>query len=249
MKRVLVFVSAIVASLALAASAGANVGSIEISCQGVTFSYTKFSSNVTTQSHEVVTVNGVTVFDDTFTFSGSPAQHVVPLNITANATVTASFQFASSNGHHGAGSDQAALSCGGSGTTTGGTSGGTTTGGTSGGTTTGGTSGGTTTGGTSGGTTTGGATTGGTTGGTTGTTGGATTGTGSGGVSPGTTGGTTGGTGGTTGTTGGTTGGTPSTPSGELPFTGLPMWIPLLAAAAIVASGIFLVRRRKGEVG
>jgi hypothetical protein len=231
MKRVLVFVSAIVAGLALAASAGANVGSIEISCQRVTFSYTHFSANVTTQSDEVVTVNGVTVFDDTFTFSGSPAQHVVPLNITANATVTASFQFATSNGHHGAGSDQAALSCGGSGTTTGGTSGGTTTGGTSGGTTTGG------------------ATTGGTTGGTTGTTGGTTTGTGSGGVSPGTTGGTTGGTGGTTGTTGGTTGGTTSTPSGELPFTGLPMWIPLLAAAAIVASGIFLVRRRKGEVG
>jgi hypothetical protein len=231
MKRVLVFVSAIVASLALAASAGANVGSIEISCQGVTFSYTKFSSNVTTQSDEVVTVNDVTVFDDTFTFSGSPAQDFVPLNITANATVTASFQFASSNGHHGAGSDQEALSCGGSGTTTGGTSGGTTTGGTSGGTTTGG------------------ATTGGTTGGTTGTTGGTTTGTSSGGVSPGTTGGTTGGTGGTTGTTGGTTGGTASTPSGELPFTGLPMWIPLLAAAAIVASGIFLVRRRKGEVG
>jgi hypothetical protein len=240
MKRVLVFVSAIVASLALAASAGANVGSIEIACQGVTFSYTKFSSNVTTQSDEVVTVNGVTVFDDTFTFSGSPAQHIVPLNITANATVTASFQFASSNGHHGAGSDEEALSCGGSGTTTGGTSGGTTTGGTSGGTTTGGTSGGTTTGG---------ATTGGTTGGTTGTTGGTTTGTSSGGVSPGTTGGTTGGTGGTTGTTGGTTGGTASTPSGELPFTGLPMWIPLLAAAAIVASGIFLVRRRKGELG
>src|SRR6266540_4130333 len=61
-------------------------------------------------------------------------------------------------------------------------------------------------------------------------------------------------TGGTTGettgeTTGGTTGGTAATPTGgNLPFTGLPVWIPLLAAAAMFASGIFLVRRRKGEL-
>jgi hypothetical protein len=59
---------------------------------------------------------------------------------------------------------------------------------------------------------------------------------------------TTTGTGGISGsTTGGTTGGTAST-GGELPFTGLPVWIPLLAAAALLASGIFLVRRRKGEL-
>jgi hypothetical protein len=50
------------------------------------------------------------------------------------------------------------------------------------------------------------------------------------------------------GTTGGTTGGTAPTPSGELPFTGLPVWIPLLAAAAMLVSGIFLIRRRKGEI-
>jgi hypothetical protein len=51
------------------------------------------------------------------------------------------------------------------------------------------------------------------------------------------------------GTTGGTTGGTAATPTGgNLPFTGLPVWVPLLAAAAMFASGIFLVRRRKGEV-
>jgi hypothetical protein len=73
------------------------------------------------------------------------------------------------------------------------------------------------------------------TGGPTTDTGGPTT-TGSGGIS-----------GGTTGGTGGTTGGTAST-GGELPFTGLPVWIPLLAAAALLASGIFLVRRRKGEL-
>jgi hypothetical protein len=73
------------------------------------------------------------------------------------------------------------------------------------------------------------------TGGPTTTTGGPTT-TGSGGIS-----------GGTTGGTGGTTGGTAST-GGELPFTGLPVWIPLLAAAALLVSGIFLVRRKRGEL-
>jgi hypothetical protein len=63
-----------------------------------------------------------------------------------------------------------------------------------------------------------------------------------------TTGGATTGTGGVLGgTTGGTTGGTAST-GGELPFTGLPVWIPLLAAAALLVSGIFLVRRKKGEL-
>jgi hypothetical protein len=100
--------------------------------------------------------------------------------------------------------------------------------GTTGGTDTGGTD--TTTGGTD--TTTGGTDT--TTGGTDTTTGGTTTTT-TGGVSG--------------GTTGGTTGGTAATPTGgNLPFTGLPVWVPLLAAAAMFASGIFLVRRRRGEV-
>jgi hypothetical protein len=119
---------------------------------------------------------------------------------------------------------------------------------------------GSTTGGTTGETT--GETTGttgettGTTGETTGTTGETTgtTGETSGGTT-GTSGGTTGatstsGSGGVSGsTTGGTTGGTAATPSGgNLPFTGLPVWIPLLAAAGMLASGIFLVRRRKGEL-
>jgi hypothetical protein len=65
-----------------------------------------------------------------------------------------------------------------------------------------------------------------------------------------TTGGGTTGTGGVSGgTTGGTTGGTAATPSGgNLPFTGLPVWVPLLAAAAMLASGILLVRRRNGEL-
>src|SRR5919201_613358 len=95
---------------------------------------------------------------------------------------------------------------------------------TTGGTTTGGTTtGGTTTGGTTGGATTGGATTGGAT-------------TGGGGVSPATTGGTTGG-----GTTGGTTG---AQAAGELPFTGLPVWIPLLAGLGLLGGGYMVLRWR-----
>ena len=108
------------------------------------------------------------------------------------------------------------------GTTTGGTTdGGTTDGGTTdGGTTDGGTTdGGTTDGGTTdGGTTDGGTTGGGTTGG--GTTGGGTTG-----------GGTTGGGTGGGGVIGSTTGGSGNT-GGELPFTGLPIWIPMLLASS-----------------
>jgi hypothetical protein len=76
--------------------------------------------------------------------------------------------------------------------------------------------------------------TGGTTSGTTGTTG--TTGTSSGGVSAGTTG----------GTTGGSPGAQPA--AGALPFTGLPVWIPLLAAFGLVAGG-FLVLRRRAQTG
>jgi hypothetical protein len=93
--------------------------------------------------------------------------------------------------------------------------------------------GGDTTGGdTTGGDTTGGDTTGGDTGGTTGTdttTGGGTTG---------------GGTTGTGGALGSTTGGSGNT-SGELPFTGLPIWIPVLLAGALLASGAFLLRRKR----
>jgi LPXTG-motif cell wall-anchored protein len=84
---------------------------------------------------------------------------------------------------------------------------------------------------TTGGTTTGGTTTGGTT-----TTGGGTTG-----------GGTTGSGGVIGSTTGGTTGGNAET-GGELPFTGLPVWIPALLALALLASGGFLLRRKRDDV-
>ena len=56
-----------------------------------------------------------------------------------------------------------------------------------------------------------------------------------------------GGTTGTGGVIGSTTGGT-GDPGGELPFTGLPVWIPILLAAALLTAGGFLLRRKRGEV-
>jgi hypothetical protein len=51
----------------------------------------------------------------------------------------------------------------------------------------------------------------------------------------------------TGGTTGGTTGGAPTPTGGNLPFTGLPVWVPLLVAFALLGSG-FVLLRRKGHV-
>jgi hypothetical protein len=51
----------------------------------------------------------------------------------------------------------------------------------------------------------------------------------------------------TGGGTGGTTGGSAPT-GGNLPFTGLPIWVPLLAAAALLASGVVLLRRKRADL-
>src|SRR6266545_312290 len=76
--------------------------------------------------------------------------------------------------------------------------------------------------------------------------GGTTTGTTTGGATTGT-GGVSGA--GTGGTTGGTTGGVAGAQAGgELPFTGLPVWIPLLAAAALLSGGALLLRRKRDEL-
>jgi hypothetical protein len=211
MKRLLVVLAAAVAALAIAASASAHTGAIAITCQGVTFTYTAFPASSSTESHEIAAVDGTTVYDDTFLFSGNSAQHVVPLTITGDVVVTASFDFTSSDGFTHQGSDEAALSCG-EPTTGGATTGGTATGGTA--------TGGTATGGTA----TGGTATGGTTVGET---------TGTGGVSSETSG----------GTTGGTTGGT-SSAGGNLPFTGLPIWLPVLAGGLLIGVGYRLLKRR-----
>lgn len=37
----------------------------------------------------------------------------------------------------------------------------------------------------------------------------------------------------------------PAAPGGALPFTGLPVWMPLLAGAALLGSGLVLLRRRR----
>ena len=167
-------------------------------------------------------MNGSTVHSGTFTITPPGGTHVIPLTIVGDATVDADWTWTSSDRPQPvSGGGSADVSCGGS--TTGGTTGGDTTGGdTTGGDTTGGD--------TTGGDTTGGTGTGGTAG--TGGTGGTTTGTG---------------TTGSGGVIGSTTGGSGNT-SGELPFTGLPIWVPMLLALVLLTSGGFLLRRKRDDV-
>jgi hypothetical protein len=251
MKKVFVAVAvALLGTLVLAVSASAHivVTPDNSGCTETTPGEKVDSTNGTTTSG--ITVSGNDEMVTVTVPAGVIVEHIcVKTGQSGSAAVNASVPFVGPGSFTvvktGSGGGISHLEFGistGSGTTTGGTTGGTTTGGTTGGTTTGGTTtGGTTTGGTTtGGTTTGGATTGGTT--TGGTTAGDTAGDVSGGPTGGTTGGTTGG-----GTTGGTTGGS-GTSGGELPFTGFPVWVPLLAAAALLGSGLFIIRRKKGEV-
>jgi hypothetical protein len=227
MRRFLVAVVVALASLAVAAPASATTIDVTITCDEVTFSYSRFPPGETSSSQQTVTVNGVTVHSSTFTFTGPADVSVVPLSIVGNATVVASYAWQSPF-NQGTGSQEATVQCGGGTTTGGDTTGGDTTGGeTTGGDTTGGdTTGGDTTGGdTTGGDTTGGDTTGGDTGGET----------------------TSGGTTGTGGVDVATTGGT-EPPGGELPFTGLSIWVPILLAGALLSSGVFLLRRRRDDV-
>ena len=201
MKRFFVGVAVALAALALAAPASATQVDVAITCEQVTFTYTSFPPELQSSSVETVTVNGATVHDDTFTFTGPSGTSVVPLTGVGTATIVASFAWTSPF-NQGGDSEEASVECGG-GTTGGDTTGGDTTGGD-----------------TTGGDTTGGDTTGG------GTTGGGTTGTG--------------------GAIGNTTGGSGET-SGELPFTGLPILIPILLAAGLLASGGLLLRRKRDD--
>jgi hypothetical protein len=223
MRRFLVATVVALASLALAAPASATTVDITVTCTEATFSYSQFPTNIQSSANQTVTVDGQPAASSTVQFTGPTFVSTLPLTITGNASVTATSAWTA----HGSGIDTVTrdVQCGGGTTTGGDTTGGDTTGGD---TTGGDTTGGDTTGGdTTGGDTTGGDTTGGDT-----TTGGGTTG---------------GGTTGTGGVIGGTTGGSGDT-GGELPFTGLPIWIPMLLAGALLSSGVFLLRRRRDDV-
>ena len=199
MKRLLVAVVAALAALAVAAPASAHNASAVITCEAgtltVTFNYQQFPANSTNDSTETVTVNGAQVYSQVFHFTGDASHPVILQPFSGVASVTAAWDFTSSQpeGFHRSGSASDDVDCG-TPPTTGGTTGGTT------------------------GETTGGGTTGGGT-------------TGSGGVIG--------------STTGGTTGGAPGAETGgELPFTGLPVWIPVLLAFALLVSGGFMLRKR-----
>ena len=250
MKRFFVVVAAALATLALyttpAFAAGTTIqweghGSENLPCSGNEHWVLSPAQGVTSAT---LYIEGVAY---SMTKNGNGGSYSADTNVGFDGSQSVSVTYFGDN-------DKAFLKlshCDSGGSTTGGTTtGGTTDGGTTdGGTTDGGTTdGGTTDGGTTdGGTTDGGTTDGGTTGGDTtggGTTGGGTTGGGT--TGGGTTGG---GTTGTGGNLGSTTGGSPGADTGgELPFTGLPIWIPILLAAGLLASGGLLLRRKRDEV-
>jgi len=62
MKRIFVAVAAALAALAVAAPASATTIEVDITCEQVTFSYTRFPDGLTSSSMETVTVNGTTVY-------------------------------------------------------------------------------------------------------------------------------------------------------------------------------------------
>jgi hypothetical protein len=204
MKRIFAAVTAALAALVIAAPASAHTAVATITCTDgtltVTFTYTQFPPDTSTTSQQTVDVNGTQVYNEPFDFSGAEDTSEVVLSpFSGIATVTAAWDFTSSDGFQKEGSTTEEVDCGTPPPPS--TTGGNTTGGTTG---TGGTGG---TGGTSG----------------------------------------TGGTTGTGGVIGSTTGGSGNT-AGELPFTGLPIWIPMLLAVVLLASGGFLLRRKRDDV-
>ena len=221
MKRYFVVIAAALAALALYATPAFATGGTTIQWQGHGSENLPCSGNEHWVLSPAQGITSATLYIDggpySMTKNGNGGSYSADTNVGIDGSQSVSVTYFGDN-------DQAFLKlshCDSGGSTTGGT--------TTGGDTTGGdTTGGDTTGGdTTGGDTTGGDTTGGTTAGTTGgTTGGGATGTG--------------------GVSAGTTGGSGDT-SGELPFTGLPVWVPLLLAAALLASGAFLLRRRRDE--
>jgi hypothetical protein len=245
MRRFFVIVAAALAALALYATPALATGGTTIQWEGHGSDNLPCSGNEHWVLSPAQGITSATLYINGVAYSmsknGNGGSYSADTNVGFNGSQSVSVTYYGDN-------DKAFLKlshCDSGGSTTGGTDGGTTDGGTTDGGTT---DGGTTDGGTTdGGTTDGGTTDGGTTGG--GTTDGGTTGGGT--TDGGTTGGGTtgGGTTGGGGNLGSTTGGSPGAETGgELPFTGLPIWIPILLAGALLAGGGMLLRRGRDEV-
>jgi hypothetical protein len=114
-KLLLMFVVGLV-SLGLTAAevVSAHTGQASITCTSVTFSYASFPGNGDNTVSESVTVDGASVYADTFTFQGSSGGHTIGVAVPQDGQehlveVEASW---STNGHSGSFSDSARLVCG-----------------------------------------------------------------------------------------------------------------------------------------
>ena len=81
-------VATVYVASAFADGAPAPFGSVTLSCDAATFSYTGFGSGPS-PIHEQVFVDGKLAVDKTFTFSGSNGTDVVALNLTGTHTLSA----------------------------------------------------------------------------------------------------------------------------------------------------------------
>jgi hypothetical protein len=97
-------------------TASAHNGTITITCSSVTFSYDSFGSGLNSVDEKVF-VDGALVVDksgaNAFTFTGSDATDVVPLNLSGDHNVSATADWTIDGGGHAEASQT--LSCGGGG--------------------------------------------------------------------------------------------------------------------------------------
>jgi len=91
---VLALTAAAFASVLVAPAASAHIGTGAITCNSVTFAYTRFPTATNTISSETVTIDGVTAVSKTFTFVGTAGTDVVPIAFAPGThTVTAFAQW------------------------------------------------------------------------------------------------------------------------------------------------------------